>query len=378
MRRGDRPPFANSCVHPPPSLHRAVVECTQPYASSANEGARAVFESYLEDASTVDLAYGALLQRADTQRAHSIPGLIPKCLALLKRYLIRYIPSATMLQGINFFCTELHVQADHGGSHDDIALRKTLGYICAILARQSRHATLLPASMPQVTATPGRSSANTPLQGSFPSTPASAAVDRTLRHNTWASVIASPASARASGIATSHHLSHTKSLEIGLAPEAGLLEFSTPRRTLSATTGSGSLQQTISVALPPSPSLVASTERADTGDLLTWRWQQPMDFLPQQPPRGSLLRDPLLATDCGAGGPQDCVTVPAWGDMQSHTGAVHEEQRRQLRRDDPRKGQFRRNYSHRLFQYRPYSQQQPLQLARSDVEVVLDMFCLDE
>ncbi|MCO5609247.1 hypothetical protein L7F22_063471 [Adiantum nelumboides] len=61
---------------------------------------------YLSNPLTVDLAYTVLLEHANAERERS-PPVVARCVALLKRYLVRYVPKHAMLQQVDTFCATL-------------------------------------------------------------------------------------------------------------------------------------------------------------------------------------------------------------------------------------------------------------------------------
>ncbi|XP_010253242.1 PREDICTED: uncharacterized protein LOC104594586 isoform X2 [Nelumbo nucifera] len=99
-----------SLKKPPEPLRRAVADCLSSSSSShhgnlstvASEASRTL-RDYLAAPSTTDLAYSVILDHALAERDRS-PAVVAKCVALLKRYLLRYVPSEQTLQQIDLFC----------------------------------------------------------------------------------------------------------------------------------------------------------------------------------------------------------------------------------------------------------------------------------
>eukprot|EP00850_Spirogloea_muscicola_P008218 SM000043S15846 [mRNA] locus=s43:484802:492593:+ [translate_table: standard] len=92
----------------PEPLRRAIAECTQhhlPTSVLASEGLRILIE-YLSNPGTVDVAYNLILEHAMAERDRSPPVTV-RCVALLKKYLFRYVPPVTALQQIDSFCVRL-------------------------------------------------------------------------------------------------------------------------------------------------------------------------------------------------------------------------------------------------------------------------------
>ncbi|CAI5505817.1 unnamed protein product [Closterium sp. Naga37s-1] len=167
----------------PEPLRRAIAECTQPHAApletaachpvrtlevrrargggglgggnggkgGSGEGLR---RDYLGDAATVDMAYNALLDHAMVEKGRS-PHVIMKVVALLKKYLFRYGPAISTLEHIDGFCADVIAElkaaqaarhrlgnaaaaaagADGPTAESGPALIKSLLYVRAVVAR---------------------------------------------------------------------------------------------------------------------------------------------------------------------------------------------------------------------------------------------------
>ncbi|CAN6472476.1 unnamed protein product [Victoria cruziana] len=92
---------------PPEPLRRAVADCLSSshhftQSAVASEAARTL-RDYLSTETTREVAYTVLLEHALSERERS-PAVIAKCAGLLKRYLFRYIPREQILQQIDLFC----------------------------------------------------------------------------------------------------------------------------------------------------------------------------------------------------------------------------------------------------------------------------------
>ncbi|KAK3166632.1 hypothetical protein QOZ80_1AG0048320 [Eleusine coracana subsp. coracana] len=98
---------------PPEPLRRAVADCLSPpaphthgppaaAASAAAEASRTL-RDYIANPSTIDMAYNVLIDHALAESDRS-PAVVPRCVTLLKRYLIRYIPRVQTLRQIDLFC----------------------------------------------------------------------------------------------------------------------------------------------------------------------------------------------------------------------------------------------------------------------------------
>ncbi|XP_031485176.1 uncharacterized protein LOC116254156 isoform X1 [Nymphaea colorata] len=100
---------------PPEPLRRAVADClssSHHFTQSpvASEAARTL-RDYLATESTREMAYTVLLEHALSERERS-PAVIAKCVGLLKRYLFRYIPREQILQQIDLFCVTSIAECD--------------------------------------------------------------------------------------------------------------------------------------------------------------------------------------------------------------------------------------------------------------------------
>ncbi|KAK4367299.1 hypothetical protein RND71_015179 [Anisodus tanguticus] len=113
---------SSSLKKPPEPLRRAVADCLSSSSSSsapahhgipsatASEASRTLRE-YLAAYPTTDLAYGVILDHTLAERERS-PAVVAKCVALLKRYLLRYKPSEETLVQIDRFCVSIIAECD--------------------------------------------------------------------------------------------------------------------------------------------------------------------------------------------------------------------------------------------------------------------------
>ncbi|CAI9092445.1 OLC1v1027674C1 [Oldenlandia corymbosa var. corymbosa] len=109
---------SSSLKKPPEPLRRAVADCLSSSApsnhgspsSTASEALRTL-RDYLASSSTIDLAYGVLLEHTLSERERS-PAVVARCVLLLKRYLLRYKPSEETLQQIDRFCVSIIAECD--------------------------------------------------------------------------------------------------------------------------------------------------------------------------------------------------------------------------------------------------------------------------
>ncbi|KAL6503703.1 hypothetical protein OROGR_025626 [Orobanche gracilis] len=93
---------SSSMKKTPEPLRRAVADCLSAASSSQVEASRTL-RDYLASHATIDLAYGMILEHTLAERERS-PAVVGRCVALLKRYLLRYKPSEDTLLQIDRFC----------------------------------------------------------------------------------------------------------------------------------------------------------------------------------------------------------------------------------------------------------------------------------
>ncbi|KAK4754581.1 hypothetical protein SAY87_002685 [Trapa incisa] len=108
---------SSSAKKPPEPLRRAVADCLSspspnqlapPSSSSSfsSSDASRTLRDYLASVSTTDLAYSVIIEHTISERERS-PAVVARCVALLKRYLLRYRPSEETLQQIDRFCMSI-------------------------------------------------------------------------------------------------------------------------------------------------------------------------------------------------------------------------------------------------------------------------------
>ncbi|XP_070011915.1 uncharacterized protein [Nicotiana sylvestris] len=111
---------SSSLKKPPEPLRRAVADCLSSSSpahhgtpsATASEASRTLRE-YLAAYPTTDLAYVVILDHTIAERERS-PAVVAKCVALLKRYLLRYKPSEETLVQIDRFCVSIISECDMG------------------------------------------------------------------------------------------------------------------------------------------------------------------------------------------------------------------------------------------------------------------------
>ncbi|XP_077232882.1 uncharacterized protein LOC143872822 [Tasmannia lanceolata] len=99
---------------PPEPLQKAVADCLSSHhgnpSTVASESARTL-RDYLAAPSTTDVAYIVLLEHALAERERS-PAVVERCVTVLKRYLLRYVPKEQTLQQIDMFCINTIAEYD--------------------------------------------------------------------------------------------------------------------------------------------------------------------------------------------------------------------------------------------------------------------------
>ncbi|XP_013624182.1 PREDICTED: uncharacterized protein LOC106330217 [Brassica oleracea var. oleracea] len=113
---------SSSSKKPPEPLRRAVADClsSSPPPATSHHGsipsmppseALRNLRDYLSAAPTTDLTYNVLLEHTIAERDRS-PAVVTRCVALLKRYLLRYKPSEETLLQVDRFCVNLIAECD--------------------------------------------------------------------------------------------------------------------------------------------------------------------------------------------------------------------------------------------------------------------------
>ncbi|GLT31371.1 hypothetical protein SLA2020_061130 [Shorea laevis] len=114
---------SSSVKKPPEPLRRAVADCLSSASASGpssfhhgssstllSEASRTL-RDYLASPTTIDLAYNVTLEYTIAERERS-PAVVGRCVALLKRYLLRYKPSEETLLHIDRFCLIIIAECD--------------------------------------------------------------------------------------------------------------------------------------------------------------------------------------------------------------------------------------------------------------------------
>lgn len=103
---------SSSLKKPPEPLRRAVADCLSSSApsSGASEACRTL-RDYLAALATTDLAYSVILDHTLAEKERS-PAVVARCVAILKRYLLRYKPSEETLHQIDRFCVSIIAECE--------------------------------------------------------------------------------------------------------------------------------------------------------------------------------------------------------------------------------------------------------------------------
>ncbi|CAI9273535.1 unnamed protein product [Lactuca saligna] len=109
---------SSSSKKPPEPLRRAIADClsssllsVQGSSSAVVSEASRTLRDYLASHATTDLAYGVIIEHTLAERERS-PAVVARCVALLKRYLLRYKPSEETLLEIDRFCSNIIMECD--------------------------------------------------------------------------------------------------------------------------------------------------------------------------------------------------------------------------------------------------------------------------
>uniref|UniRef100_M4CB78 Uncharacterized protein n=1 Tax=Brassica campestris TaxID=3711 RepID=M4CB78_BRACM len=113
---------SSSSKRPPEPLRRAVADCLSSSSPPTTSHHGAIpsmppseslrnLRDYLAAAATTDLTYNMLLEHTIAERDRS-PAVVTRCVALLKRYLLRYKPSEETLLQVDRFCVNLIAECE--------------------------------------------------------------------------------------------------------------------------------------------------------------------------------------------------------------------------------------------------------------------------
>ncbi|KAM2202447.1 hypothetical protein ACFX1R_002158 [Malus domestica] len=141
---------------PPEPLRRAVADClSSSAAATSHHGttsstvllseASRILRDYLAAPSTMDLSYNVILEHTIAERERS-PAVVARCVALLKRYLLRYKPSEETLLQIDRFCVNTIVECDIGPNRRLSPRSQSFGSITSTISTASTN--VVPLSVP--------------------------------------------------------------------------------------------------------------------------------------------------------------------------------------------------------------------------------------
>ncbi|TQD70914.1 hypothetical protein C1H46_043549 [Malus baccata] len=147
---------SSSFKKPPEPLRRAVADClSSSAAATSHHGttsstvllseASRILRDYLAAPSTMDLSYNVILEHTIAERERS-PAVVARCVALLKRYLLRYKPSEETLLQIDRFCVNTIVECDIGPNRRLSPRSQSFGSITSTISTASTN--VVPLSVP--------------------------------------------------------------------------------------------------------------------------------------------------------------------------------------------------------------------------------------
>ncbi|KAJ8747370.1 hypothetical protein K2173_012829 [Erythroxylum novogranatense] len=140
---------------PPESLRRAVADCLSSSSGAAssyhgspatvlNEASRTL-RDYLAAPSTTDLSYNVILEHTIAERERS-PAVVARCVTLLKRYLLRYKPCEETLLQIDRFCMSIVTECEGNLNRRSSPWSQSLNQQSIALTSSSNSSPSLPVS----------------------------------------------------------------------------------------------------------------------------------------------------------------------------------------------------------------------------------------
>ncbi|KAK9126926.1 hypothetical protein Scep_015772 [Stephania cephalantha] len=382
---------------PPEPLRRAVADCLSSSSLShygiASDAARTL-RDYLAASSTTDLAYSVLIEHALAERDRS-PAVVAKCVALLKRYLIRYVPSEQTLLQIDQFCASSISECDSNTNQGVSPWSKSLS--------QQSGASFI--------------SSNAILPSLPVSSFASAALSKSL--NYVRCLVARHNPRRSFQPAVFTGASSTSKQALPTLSSLLSRSFNSQLNPVAAPSGdSPKTKESPNISIPNSSSTDRLEGKENTQyiykDVLQWRW--PVEYqsmlisaesdggrrpLPVgmhsffEVGAAALLVGDLEAKVRGQTRehskqdapdldrlmrPSTLTTANDFASAQSHLRVITASKRTKSERhqvwEDTTVSTFRPR-SRPLFQYRPYSEQQPLRLNPAEVQDVIALVCSD-
>ncbi|XP_058007719.1 uncharacterized protein LOC110639396 isoform X6 [Hevea brasiliensis] len=375
----------------PEPLHHAIADCLSSAAAATShhgnpcvavtEASRTLCD-YLASPATIDLAYSVILEHTTAERERS-PAVVARCVALLKRYLLQYKPSEETLLQIDRFCVCIIAECD-------MSPDRQLSPWSPSLNQQSVASAAFPNSLPSLPVSSFTSGALVKSLNYVRSVVAKYVPKRSFQAAAFAGA---PSTSRQSLPSLSSLLSRSFNSQ------------------LSPANGGESSEMNDATTLPVSN--LSNSEKVDAReylnylaiDVLKWRWvgEHPLSFLSAENGHAVDLQDmsihnflklgaaALLVGDMGAKmkgqpwkyfgtadmpyldqllQPSSFTTITSSACARPHLRAITASKRsksgpHQIWEDSP-VSTFRTR-ARQLFQYRHYSEQQPLRLNPAEV-----------
>ncbi|KAF2318716.1 hypothetical protein GH714_010261 [Hevea brasiliensis] len=148
---------SSSLKKPPEPLRHAIADCLSSAAASAvaishhanpsvavTEASRTL-RDYLASPATTDLAYIVILEHTIAERERS-PAVVARCVALLKRYLLRYKPSEETLLQIDRFCVCTIAECDTSSNRWSSPWSRSMNQQSVVSAASTNSSPSLPVS----------------------------------------------------------------------------------------------------------------------------------------------------------------------------------------------------------------------------------------
>ncbi|KAI3721282.1 hypothetical protein L2E82_32288 [Cichorium intybus] len=375
---------SSSSKKPPEPLRRAIADClsssllsVQGSSSAVVSEASRTLRDYLASHATTDLAYGVIIEHTLAERERS-PAVVARCVALLKRYLLRYKPSEETLLEIDRFCSNIIMECDvspnrrqTGGSPTTSnisplpvasfasgALVKSLNYIRSLVAQHVPKRSFQPAAFAGATSASRQSlpSLSSLMSKSFNSQISPGISKEEIKEGSSVSVLDSPIPEDIDGIEGDEFIARDvfKWRWHG-DPQSSLLSSDSPLSHQDMS--KHNFLEVGAAAL-----LLGDMEAKTKGEF--WRNFGSIDM----PYLDQLLQPSLLTTVTNS--------ASARAHLRAITASKRSKTGPQIWEDSPLTT-FRPR-SRPLFQYRHYSEQQPLRLNPDEVGEVIAAVCSEK
>ncbi|CAK9156092.1 unnamed protein product, partial [Ilex paraguariensis] len=129
---------SSSLKKQPEPLRRAVADCLSSSTTSQHSTSSALasepsrtLRDYLAAHKTTDLAYSVILEHTLAERERS-PAVVARCVALLRRFLLRYKPSEETLQQIDRFCINIIAECETSPNRKSLPWSRSLSQQSAV------------------------------------------------------------------------------------------------------------------------------------------------------------------------------------------------------------------------------------------------------